>query len=152
MRSLPVYLIIGLLFTSGNCKEVTNPMFPWVSPPHRPRFPMPPTIIGSWNWIESETMFGIVTPVSERFTITLRFDRDSNFYYYKNDTLLIIRKYWIFRDYTPGLISDTSTILEFENPGGRSDTKQIVEFFGTDTLKLTDTGLDAGYSRYVRNH
>ncbi|SRR5258707_12458616 len=147
MRLLLSCLIIMLLHVLGSCQDTTEPP---VLQHHRLRVLEPPTIIGSWNWIESETMFGIVTPATEGYTLKLHFDRDSNFYFYRNDTLLSVRKYRITQDSLSPCATDTCIALVFENPGGRSDTEQIIEFFGNDTLQLTDTGLDSGHSKYVR--
>ena len=134
--SLSVTFIFLLTFLS--CNSPTEPVQN-----------QPPGIIGSWKWIESfGGNMGHITPETWGYTQTYRFDLDSSFYRYWNDTLVFQSSYRIslksggcfwFPD------KDTCEVLQIEN-----DEIHEVQFSGFDTLTLSPVGFDAPYSRFVR--
>lgn len=140
MSNKKTILFIILIVSSLSCKETI------VYVPVEPES----TIVGTWDWVISRGMF-TVTPESQGYTITLRFSQaqDSTYQYFKNDTLRVTHRYKLVQEHIPPFTTDTTTVLVFGDPG-RSETKQVVEFRGKDTLQLTDTGLDGSISTYVK--
>lgn len=111
-------------------------------------------ILGKWNWLES---IGVesrlrATPDSVGYTQTFRFDPDSIFYHYRNDTLTVSGHYRITFEETPWFIDDTtsSTMLLRTDKWTHFGNQWFVFFSGQDTLTLADWAFDAANHTFIR--
>ena len=107
-------------------------------------------IIGWWEWIETNGMFGLSTPATVGYTQTFRFDPDSIFYYYRNDTLLEQRHYQVVEDSIPVSSGDTLDVLLIEHIGRGDWTLFTFSFTCRDTLTLTTHSVESEISKWVR--
>ncbi|MBI4546557.1 MAG: hypothetical protein HY707_01150 [Ignavibacteriae bacterium] len=109
----------------------------------------PQGLIGSWGWVESGGgELGLRTPESEGYTENWRFDPDSTFYEYRNDTLVYQGTYEIRQDRVGPWMLDTADVLAIRFYDRY--WQWAVRFSGKDTLILTLLAFDAGYSKFVR--
>jgi len=103
------------------------------------------SILGEWEWVESFGGFAGEhrTPESVGYTKKYVFRPDHTFLQYRDDTLVVRRKYRI----TEKVVwkKDKAKVLEIEGM-----TDQIIGFEGNDTLKLTGHCYDCFLEVFIR--
>ena len=133
-------LVVSFLLICIGCTESTHPSDD-----------APPGIVGLWNWIESDGGgWGHLTPKSEGYTKTYRFDPDSLFFLFQNDTLVMRARYKVSLELNchTFLPIDTCTVLILGE--GRRSSSWAISFPSRDSLLLTGLALDMGFSKFVR--
>ena len=136
MRKRFVLFIITLLVVCFGCKEeIIKVVVPPVQHP----------IIGWWEWVETQNMWGIATPDRVGYTQTLNFRPDSLLDIYRNDTLAQQKDYLIVKDSTSVL---ETLLIE---AGGRDDWTALSMYISSrDTLILDAQIGELELSKYVR--
>jgi len=108
-------------------------------------------IIGYWNWLESMGVESRIraTPDSVGYTQTFRFDPDSIFCHYRNDTVTVSGHYWI--TFEPWHLPGTDSVMVLRTDKWTPFGSQWWVFFNApDTLVLADLAFDAAEHKFVR--
>ena len=139
--------VLVLLVTRTGCKDDTLTVVP-------PQDEQPKGIIGSWNWLwSSGGLGGFWTPELAGYTVTEKFDPDSIWYLYRNDTILLLQSpFHVVRGLPSWGRQDTIDILKTYNDfTGRWESSKM-EFPSEDTLVLDDGAfaLDGGVATFAR--
>jgi len=111
--------------------------------------PQQPTILGTWNWIESVGGGTINTPDSMGFTVQYSFSPDSIFTYYQDYVVGGSSAYFVKKDLAIGF-SDSIDVVSLETIRGSWLPQWGAEYIGRDTLVLTTLGIHYVRSRYHR--
>lgn len=136
MRKKFLLFAMTLVVVCSGCKEeIIKVVVPPVQHP----------IIGWWEWVETQFMWGIITPERLGRTETYNFRPDSLLEIYRNDTLVQQKAYLILKDST----SVVETLLI--EAGGRDDWTALSLYIANkDTLFLDAQIGELELSKYVR--
>ena len=106
-------------------------------------------ILGSWNWYVSIGGISgsqVLTPASEGYTVTIVYNSDSTFQYYRNDTLQAATRFSVCHR-KDAFTHDTMDVITYES---NRFVSQAVYVVTADSLELRDECYDCmgrGYTR-----
>jgi len=135
-RIISILFIVLVFFSCKKDQEVEAPAGPFDN------------LYGQWEWVYS---FGgiagqYINPDSVGYEVSIHFNSNGLFYYYRDDTLLWSDTYNV-RELTGS--NTFNYIIEYGDSQTYPD--QFMELIKSDTLFLVDNCLDCYESLYVRN-